>query len=105
MIMSGFHPPGMKTMVSAFAEADLRDVQRLIDVPTLLLNGDKDVRSPVSVGQILHAQIPRSRLVVIPGVGHLSNVEAPGFNAELRSLLRSATGPQQRQSDAEWRRT
>src|SRR6266704_3508178 len=47
-IMSGFHPPGMKTMVRALAEADLRDVLRLIEVPTLLLYGDKDVRSPVS---------------------------------------------------------
>ncbi len=95
-IMSGFHPPGMKTMVRALAEADLRDVLRLIEVPTLLLYGDKDVRSPVSVGQALHAQIPSSRLVVIPGVGHVSNFEAPErFNAEVRSFLGSAADPQE----------
>jgi len=95
-IMSEFHPPGMKAMVRALAEADLRDVLRLVEVPTLLLYGDKDVRSPVSVGQALHAQIPTSRLVVIPGVGHVSNFEAPErFNAEVRSFLRSATEPQE----------
>ena len=95
-IMSGFHPPGMKAMVRALAEADLRDVLRLIEVPTLLLYGDQDVRSPVSVGEALQAQIPASRLVVIPGVGHVSNLEAPErFNAEVRSFLRSKTEPQE----------
>jgi pimeloyl-ACP methyl ester carboxylesterase len=95
-IMSDFHPTGMKTMVRALAQADLRDVLRLIHVPTLLLYGDRDVRSPVSVGRALHAQIPASRLVVIPGVAHVSNVEAPErFNAEVRSFLRSATEPQE----------
>lgn len=95
-IMSDFHPRGMKAMVRALAEADLRNVLRLIEVPTLLLYGGKDVRSPVSVGQALQAQIPASRLVVIPEVGHLSNVEAPGrFNAEVRSFLRSVTEPQE----------
>jgi len=94
-IMSDFHPPGMKAMVRALAEADLRDVLRLIDVPTLLLYGDKDVRSPLSVGRALQANIPTSRLVVIPGVGHLSNFEAPErFNDELRVFLRTAAdGP------------
>ena len=53
--------------------------------------GDKDVRSPISVGQALHAQIPRSKLVVIPGAGHVTNLEAPDrFNAEVRSFLRGA---------------
>jgi pimeloyl-ACP methyl ester carboxylesterase len=87
-ILSDFHPPGMKAMVQALAEADLREVLRLIAVPTLLLYGDRDVRSPVSIGQALQAQIPKSRLVVIPRVGHLSNFEAPErFNAEVRSFL------------------
>jgi len=90
-IMSDFHPPGMKAMVRALAAADLRDILPLIEVPTLLLYGDRDVRSPVSVGRALHAQIPKSKLVVIPGVGHVSNFEAPErFNTEVRTFLRSA---------------
>ena len=92
-IMSDFHPSGMKPIVRALAEANLRDVLRFIEIPTLLLYGDEDVRSPISVGQALHAQIPRSKLVVIPGAGHVSNLEAPErFNAEVRSFLRGA-GP------------
>ncbi|OLC27370.1 MAG: alpha/beta hydrolase [Actinobacteria bacterium 13_1_20CM_2_65_11] len=89
-IMSDFHPAGMKAMTRALAEADLRDVLPRIAVPTLLLYGDQDVRSPLNLGHDLHFQIPGSSLVVIPGAGHLSNVEAADlFNAEVRSFLRS----------------
>lgn len=88
-IMSEFHPVGWRVMARSFAEADLRDVLPRIEVPTLLLYGDADQRSPLHVAEELHAQIPGSILVVMPGVGHLSNVEAPDrFNAEVRSFLR-----------------
>lgn len=89
-IMSGFHSLGMKSMTRALAEADLRDVLPRIEVPTLLLYGEMDARSPISVGEELHARIRGSRLVVIPRVGHLSNVEAAErFNAEVGEFLRS----------------
>lgn len=89
-IMSGFHPAGLRSMVRAFAEADLRDVLTHIDVPTLVLHGDADQRSGLPVAEALHASIPASRLVVMPGVGHLANVEAAStFNAEVREFLGS----------------
>lgn len=89
-IMSDFHPAGMRAMLHAFAEADCRDVLPTIDVPTLLLYGDADQRSPLNVARDLHAEIPTSELVVMPGVGHVGNVEAPEtFNNEVRSFLRS----------------
>jgi pimeloyl-ACP methyl ester carboxylesterase len=90
-VMSDFHPAGYRVWARAFAEADLRDVLPRIEVPTLLLYGDADRRSPLELAEDLHAKIPSSRLVVMPGVGHLSNVEAAeSFNAEVRSFLRSA---------------
>jgi pimeloyl-ACP methyl ester carboxylesterase len=90
-LMSDFHPAGCRTMARAFAGADLRYVLPRIDVPTLLLYGDADVRAPLAIAKALHASIPASKLVVIPGAGHLSNVEAPErFNAEVREFLRSA---------------
>lgn len=89
-IVSEFHPAGIRIGLRAFAEADLRDVLPRIRVPTLLLYGDKDVRSPLHVAEALHAEIPGSRLVVMPGVGHVSDMEAPErFNAEVRTFLRS----------------
>jgi pimeloyl-ACP methyl ester carboxylesterase len=61
-----------------------------IAVPTLMLCGDADVRAPRPVAEALHAAIPRSRLVVLPGVGHVINLEVPDlFDAELRRFLRS----------------
>jgi pimeloyl-ACP methyl ester carboxylesterase len=89
-IMSEFHPAGVRAMAPAFAEADLRDVLPRINVPTLLLYGDADRRSPLNVAEEFHARIPTSRLVVMHGVGHASNVEAAErFNTEVRSFLRS----------------
>lgn len=88
--MSEFHPVGYRTMAHALAEADLRDVLAKIDVPTLLLYGDEDRRSSIPVAQELHAEIPGSRLVVMPGVGHLGNIEAANrFNTEVLGFLRS----------------
>lgn len=90
-IMRDFHPAGVRIMAHSFAEADLRDVLPRINVPTLLLYGDSDLRSPVRIAEELQAAIPESTLVVLTGVGHQSNVEAAGrFNAELRGFLRRA---------------
>jgi pimeloyl-ACP methyl ester carboxylesterase len=89
-IMSDSRPAGIRAMARAFAEADLRDVLPHIDVPTLLLQGGADRRSSSKVAEELHAGIASSTLVVMPGVGHSANMEAPErFNAEVRAFLRS----------------
>jgi pimeloyl-ACP methyl ester carboxylesterase len=88
--LAEFHPAGQRALFHAFAHADLRDVLPTIEVPTLLLYGDSDVRSPVGVAEELHAKIPTSRLVIMPGVGHVSHLEAPArFNSEVGRFLRS----------------
>lgn len=90
-LMSDIRPAPSLTMLRAMAEADLRDVLPTIEVPTLVLHGDLDARAPLSVGRELHERIPGSELVVLPGVGHLSNVEAAAaFNREVRSFVRRA---------------
>jgi pimeloyl-ACP methyl ester carboxylesterase len=87
-IMADFHPGGVRQMLHAMAEADLREVLPTIDVPTLLLYGEEDQRSPVSVGEEMRARIPGSTLVVLPEVGHMSNVETPdAFNAAVGEFL------------------
>lgn len=92
--MRDFHPAGLRASSRAFAEADLRDVLPGIDVPTLLLYGDRDVRAPLSVARDLHAAIPGSRLVVIPRAGHVCNIEAAErFNAEVRAFLADHRAP------------
>ena len=92
-IMSEFHPAGARVMVNSLARVDLREMLPQIAVPTLLLHGGADRRSPLTVAESLHAQIPGSRLVVMPGIGHVSNIDAPDlFNAEMRRFLKSIPG-------------
>jgi pimeloyl-ACP methyl ester carboxylesterase len=89
-IMASFHPDGVRPMLHALAEADLRDVLPTIEVSTLLLYGAEDERSPLDVARAMHAAIPRSTLVVLPDVGHQANIEAPDrFNAAVREFIRS----------------
>jgi pimeloyl-ACP methyl ester carboxylesterase len=84
-----FRPGGFRAMARASVE-DQSHVLPEIDVPTLLLYADHDVRAPVTVGQALHARILGSQLVVLRGPGHASSVEAPTeVTRELRRFLRS----------------
>jgi pimeloyl-ACP methyl ester carboxylesterase len=90
-ILLDFHPRGQRALLRAgFAEHDVRDVLGAIDVPTLLLYGDKDVRSPLTVAEEMHASIRGSRLMVIPGAGHMADMESANrFNVEVRTFLKS----------------
>lgn len=58
------------------------------DVPALVLHGAEDQLIPVSEAELLAASLPQSDLVVIPGAGHLPNLEQPDiFNAAVRLFL------------------
>ena len=79
-----------KTMIRAFAAADLRPALPAIDVPTLLLYGEDDVRSPRFVADHLHTNIPGSQLVMLPRLGHELYLESPEtFIDAIRPFLRS----------------
>lgn len=85
---AGFRPAGVRPMLLSIAEADLRDALSRIAVPTLLLYGELDARSPLDVAREMHAAIPGSTLVVLPEVGHMANLEGPkAFNAAVRDFL------------------
>jgi pimeloyl-ACP methyl ester carboxylesterase len=86
----GFRPNGFRAMARASYE-DQSHVLAEVDVPTLLLYADHDVRAPVSVGEAMHVAIPTSELVVLTGPGHASTVEAPDdVTRELHRFLRRA---------------
>ncbi|MGY0387093.1 alpha/beta fold hydrolase [Nocardioides sp. WG-D5] len=79
----------MLTALTAMAHADLTDVLATIRVPTQLVWGALDARSPLSVAHEFERLIPGADLAVIPGCGHVSNLEAPqAFNDILRFFLR-----------------
>jgi pimeloyl-ACP methyl ester carboxylesterase len=69
---------------------DSRDLLAEISVPTLIVVGDEDVITPVKEARQLQTAIRGSRLEVIPGAGHLSNIERPAaFNAALSEFVGS----------------
>ena len=53
-----------------------------IAVPTLVICGDADRMTPVKFSQYLHEQIARSKLIVVPGAGHMVMLEQPAEVAE-----------------------
>lgn len=77
------------TQLALMAESDLRDALPAIAVPTLLLWGEQDRRSPLAVAREFESLIPDAKLVVIPNCGHMSNLERPEeFNEAIRDFCR-----------------
>jgi pimeloyl-ACP methyl ester carboxylesterase len=82
-------PASLGAQLSMMAETDQRELLPRIAVPTLLLWGDADTRSPLRVAHQFRDAIPGAELVVIPGAGHVSNLERPGpFNDAVRRFCR-----------------
>jgi pimeloyl-ACP methyl ester carboxylesterase len=86
---SDVRPDSMSTALLVMAEADQRDLLPRIAVPTLLIWGELDGRSPLSVARQFEDALPDAKLVVIPGAGHVSNLEQPQlFNDAVRDFCR-----------------
>ena len=84
-VIADFHPQAFRLMAKSLAEADTTSLLPKIDVPTLLLWGEGDRRSPLSIAAEFHRAIPHSELAIIRGAGHVSNMERPDeFSAEVR---------------------
>jgi 3-oxoadipate enol-lactonase len=67
---------------------DSTPILRKITVPTLVIAGEDDAITPVDSARGMSESIPTSELAVIPGAGHLSNLEAPeAFNRALEEFL------------------
>jgi pimeloyl-ACP methyl ester carboxylesterase len=57
-------------------------------IPVQIIVGDQDAITPPPLSEQMHADIPGSQLAVIPGAGHMSNMEQPvAFNDALGLFL------------------
>ena len=62
-----------------------------VSAPTVVIVGEHDRTSTPRAARVLHAGIPGSELVVLPGAGHMSFVESPeAYLAAVRTFLRKA---------------
>ena len=67
---------------------DSASVLAQLTCPSLIMVGQHDAMTPPQEAQILHESLPGSRIVTVPGAGHLSNLEAPqSFNRLLADWL------------------
>jgi pimeloyl-ACP methyl ester carboxylesterase len=89
-VVSEFHPLGFRLMAKSSADTDTTDLLPNIKVPTLLLWGDDDRRSPLTIAEQLRHAIPDAELAIIAKAGHVSNMEQPEeFNAQVRRFCLS----------------
>lgn len=64
--------------------------QRLEEIctPTLVVVGERDLPDIHAIADLLEARLPTVQRAVLPGVGHMANLEAPEqFNALVREFL------------------
>jgi len=88
-IIEACNPAALSAALVALAtRTDTRAALSGMDVPARVLVGEHDAITPVAVARELAQQLPQASLHVLPGAGHISNLEAPDlFNALLRELV------------------
>jgi len=89
-MIRGQTPDGVAQGSIAMADRpDSRPDLPTIDVPTAVVVGEEDEITPLEMSQTMVDQIPGATLSIIPGAGHISNLEAPtAFEAAVRAWLR-----------------
>ncbi|MEZ5227872.1 MAG: alpha/beta hydrolase [Acidimicrobiales bacterium] len=94
---------GLRAAVECLPTHDTRD--RLADIvaPTLVIVGELDTETPRAYSEFLADSIPDTRLMVLPGVGHLTPSEAPkAFAAAVRDFLQSLDGSADARRRDQW---
>ena len=68
---------GLRRSIDCLVTHDTRPILAEIPAPTLCLVGALDEETPVAYSRHLASHLPHGTLEVVPGAGHLLNVEAP----------------------------
>lgn len=72
---------------------DRRDDLHRIAVPTLLIAGEEDRNAPLKTIQRMAAVLPRARVEVLRGVGHMAPLEAPeAVSQAVRAFIEETRG-------------
>ena len=74
----------------AIRDMDFREELSQIDVPTMVVIGEKDPATIPEYGELIADRIPGAKAFVVPDAAHLSNIEQPDvFTKALRDFLRA----------------
>lgn len=93
-IMKSVKPQATAAAARGMAmRSDSREILGRYSGPALIVVGEHDAIAPPARAQEMKALMPKSKLVVIPGAGHLANVEAPQeFNQALGEFVSTVRG-------------
>lgn len=81
-------------MMDLLGEHDARDVLADVDVPTLVIAGDRDLFTPRRVAERMARTIPGAEIMVVPGGTHYVAVEYPELvNLRLEKFFRERGYP------------
>jgi 3-oxoadipate enol-lactonase len=87
-MMNSCDVPGYVGCCAAVRDLNLDTQLQKIKIPTLIIAGEFDPSTPVSHSELINKEIEESRMVVINGVAHLSNIEVPEeFNKNVLDFL------------------
>jgi pimeloyl-ACP methyl ester carboxylesterase len=90
MMRENIRPATIRAAGHVGAETDLRPMLPTVDIPTLILHGEADARSPLTNAHALHEAISTSQLTVLTNLGHACIVEDPETcTAEIRRFVRN----------------
>lgn len=79
----------MRATMSRVVNEDLRNYLPAINVPTLLIWGDKDTATPIGDAHIMDSLLPDSGIVTLEGAGHFSYLDRPAkFFAALEYFVK-----------------
>jgi pimeloyl-ACP methyl ester carboxylesterase len=74
-----------RELLAEDTSTDLKNVTQ----PTLIIWGENDAMIPASTGDVYRREIPRSRLLVFEGAGHVPMIESSAdFNAAVMKFIR-----------------
>jgi 3-oxoadipate enol-lactonase len=88
MILLNQAEPIINTLTALANRPDSRPLLPTINVPTLVIAGEEDKLVPLAETKEIAEVIPNARLELIPGAGHLANLENPEhFNDVLLTFI------------------
>ncbi|MBI2726162.1 MAG: alpha/beta fold hydrolase [Polaromonas sp.] len=88
------YPEGYAAAIRAIQQLDHFDALKTLRAPVLVVAGEVDAAAPPSVATAMSEQIQGARLVVMPGVAHLGNVQQPVlFTETVGDFLRGVLLP------------
>lgn len=85
--LKNMNPEGYASCCEALAKEDLRDGISKINIPVLIIAGDKDPVTTVEDARVMQSQIKGSQITFLPA-SHISNIEAEAkFNQAIKQFF------------------